>query len=89
MITVMTRITRTTTQTQRRILYLRIAGLFLGLIGLVSFLGGMIIASGAESARPWNLVGYPALFGCLGCGHLLRRLASRHDDDSSQRDEAH
>ena len=89
MITVMTRITRTTTQTQRRILYLRIAGLFLGLIGLVSFLGGMLLASGAASARPWTLVGDPALCGCLGCAHFRRRLASRRDNGSLQRDEAH
>ena len=89
MITVMTRITRTTTQTQRRILYLRVAGLCLGLIAITSFLVGMIMASGAESARPWTLVGYPALFGCLGCAHFLRRLASRRDNGSLQRDEAH
>lgn len=83
MIAVMTQTTRTTAQ--RRILCLRVAGVLLGLIGIVSFLGGMIIASGAESARPWMLVGYPALFGCLACLHLMRRLVYWRDGGSSQR----
>jgi len=90
MVAAMIRMTWTKrTTTQQRILYLRVAGLCLGLIAITSFLVGMIMASGAESARPWTLVGYPALFGCLGCAYLLRRLASRRDDGSSQRDEAH
>ena len=90
MVAVMIRMTWTKrTTAQRRILCLRMAGLCLGLIAITSFLVGMIMASGAESARPWTLVGYPALFGCLGCAYLLRRLASRRDDCSLQRDEAH
>ena len=74
MVAVMIRMTWTKrTTAQRRILCLRMAGLCLGLIAIASFLGGAI----------------PALFGCLGCAYLLRRLASRRDDGSSQRDEAH
>ena len=82
MIAVMTRTTRTTTQ--QRILYLRVAGLCLGLIAITSFLGGAIPALGGEPARPWTLVGYPALFGCLACLHLMRRLVYRRDGGSSQ-----
>ena len=90
MVAVMIRMTWTKrTTAQRRILCLRVAGLCLGLIAIASFLGGAIPALGGEPARPWTLVGYPALFGCLGCAYLLHRLASRRDDGSSQRDEAH
>jgi len=90
MVAVMIRMTWTKrTTAQRRILCLRVAGLCLGLIAIASFLGGAIPALGGEPARPWTLVGYPALFGCLACLHLMRRLASRHDDCSLQRDEAH
>ena len=90
MVAVMIRMTWTKrTTAQRRILCLRMAGLCLGLIAIASFLGGAIPALGGEPARPWTLVGYPALFGCLGCAYLLRRLASRREDGSSQRYEAH